>query len=617
MSFSFTRNQYGAIYSMANEGSSGNPVDFEYFFQGVKDFVSGLQQYPKNYGSGTESDPHELCENNASEWSESGDIGTPVDEGVDVSKGSYSIKATKSGSGTCVLMWNENGTFENQFDSNYHYFNPEAGDRIRFEIKPSNAAIKLESVKVWTDSNRTGHEIPYWITHTNDDNGWTLSADTWNEFEWFLRDFDSPNYRFYCKYINRIDFTFSGGVTSDTILIDGLRIEHPDAGIKKYGGNTYVSTYGINITTCYFKQRHAMNLDIVAGACYYGYGLFDIRTCPQFQMGGLGGDVGEYLFPININIDTIETDTYNVRMLSNSADITFDNVNIRVPYWPERHGVYNGTPGNLYGTGAYKMIFRNCNIVSGDLSVMGKIEFRNCVIQGYRHPIWGPDAVLENVKLINMQSSHCWVDWGELRGASFVDWTPTGVHTCVYMRQYRSIIPRTVTIINATHNSNPNYMRLVQAKYWITEEQRVVDQICKFGFTMNVKVKNAAGTLLEEAAVLLLDKDDNVIFDVLTDVNGDIVEQDVIVMEQNLNNPLPDDGSHTEILYPWRTGDTDFETEYYPFKLTISKDGYADYQDDTFELWVPYNQEIVLQEEVLQLPETMIYGAELYDTIIY
>lgn len=618
MAFNFIRTYHGAALQMVSEGSDGNPVDFEYMYEGLKNLGTGLQQYPKVHGSGTESDPYELCENNASEWSVTGDIGALVNEGVDVSKGSYSIKGTKSGSGVFVTKWNDNGTFESEFDPIYHMFNLEAADRVKFEIKPSNAAIKLEAIKIWTDSNRTGHETPYWIRHTNGGNGWTLSADTWNEFELMLRDFDDNYHRFYAKYVNQIDLEFSGGVADDTIFIDGLRLEHPDAGIKKYGASTFVSTYGLVMQDCYFKQENSVNIDIVAGAHYYGYGAFDMRLMHQLQWGGLGYGDGEDLFPINITIDLIETDAYNLRLISNYEDSLFNNVNLTTFTWMQRHGVTNGTPGVFLCSGVNQSKFTNCKIVSGDIMANDTTEFKDCIIAGYRYALWGGGAILNNVTIVNITSSNCWVDYGEFRNSNFVGWFAGIERTLIYNRQYRQVIPRTLTVIDAVHDApDIRYPRINQRKYWITEEQRVVDQICKFGFTMNIKVKNAAGTLLENAAVRLLDKDDNVIFDVLTDVNGVIVEQDVITQEHNLNDPLPDTGSHSYYLYPWREGTTNFDTIYYPFKLTISKDGYADYQDDTFKLWAPYNQEIVLQEEVLPLPETVIYESELYDTIIY
>jgi hypothetical protein len=601
---------------MISEGSSGNPVDFEHFYQGAKGLGTGLQQYPKVHGSGTESDPYELCENNASEWSVTGDIGTPVNEGTDVSKGSYSIKATKSGSGTFVMMWNENGTFESEFGSSYSFFNPEAADRIKLEIKPSNAAIKLDAIKIWSDSNNAGHDQVYYIRHTNDGNGWTLSAGAWNELELFFRDFDDPYYRFYAKYINQIELEFSGGVTSDTVLIDGLRAEHPDAGIKKYGASTYVSTYAMRMNTCYFKQEYSMNLNIVAGAGFYAYGGFHMDLNYQLEWGGEGYGAGEDLFPINIVFDFIETDSYNIRLISNYEDSLFNNVNITTFTWMQRHGMNGSTPGAFYCLASNKQHkFTNCKIISGDIYVDDTVEFKNCTLMGYRYPIWGPDAVLENVKVINLTSAYCWVDYGELRDVNFVDWFTGVARTIIYNRQYRQVTPRTLTIIDATHDaSDPAYPGIQVRKYWITEEQRVVDQICKFGFTMNVKVKNAAGTLLENATVKLVDAYATTVFEVNTDVNGDIVEQDVIIEENNLDNPLPDTGTHVKYLYPWKKGATNFDTIYYPFILTINKAGYAQYKDDNFELWKPYNQEIVLQ---LTTAETVIYSAELYGTTIY
>lgn len=86
---------YNTTYNRieASGGTAEDPLTFkniyDYF---VANPLVADYDYPRRLGS----NPYELCENNASEWSGLNGLGSPSNENVDFTKNSYSIKSTYS-----------------------------------------------------------------------------------------------------------------------------------------------------------------------------------------------------------------------------------------------------------------------------------------------------------------------------------------------------------------------------------------------------------------------------------------------------------------------------------------------------------------------------------------
>jgi len=610
MSYSYVEDYRGGTYVVEGEGTAQAPINFQTLYENLKGLISGLWQVPKNYGAGTLANPYELCENNSSEWTSSGDVGTPTDEAVDYKYNSYSIKGTKTGSDIFAMLWNYNNTYENWDNSSIHWFGLAAARIMKFSIKPS-VEMTLDQIDVFAGDTTT----TYLNSHTNDGSGWTLSSGVWNDFEIEISEFDDPATIFNGNIIAKIGFNFSGGTTSDTILIDGLTFERDDCDVKKLGFSMYEFCFRVALNDCYFKHDTQALVTWFVGSGYYGGAqqLLDVDSY-QFDLGS-----SDDMFPVTIIINSLSSGEKIFEIAADVADMNIFNTQFIQQNWQWDKGVLavSGviTPS---GTLPYKVTFENCLFIIGKMVASNSLVLNNCdficdqqPIQAYQFVADSENPTINGIRVFYKPSVYLWVDRGTLRDVKLYGWTEVaGVYnTFLYQRSYKQTIPFTTTLIDTeTDGVDIDKLRIQQSKYWDNEDQRTVDLIIKWVFTMNMRVKDK-DDVLSGATVTLYDKDENLIFEETTDIYGDIEEQEVITMENNFNNPgtpgVPGSGSF--ILEPWDLGSYPFNTIYQPFTLTIEKNGYQQYRDENFELWEPYEQVIALQPSV-EYVEALIIG---------
>jgi len=126
----------------------------------------------------------------------------------------------------------------------------------------------------------------------------------------------------------------------------------------------------------------------------------------------------------------------------------------------------------------------------------------------------------------------------------------------------------------------------------------------KFWFSFDLKVVDSDGAAVVGATVKVTDTEDTEYSDT-TDVNGKIS----LYVVGYRNEPLP--------VGPPESAAKGTTVDLNPFVLTIEKSDFATYTQEDITIMNAYNQTIALQELIPPLPETIIYGAELYGTTIY
>jgi hypothetical protein len=135
------------------------------------------------------------------------------------------------------------------------------------------------------------------------------------------------------------------------------------------------------------------------------------------------------------------------------------------------------------------------------------------------------------------------------------------------------------------------------------------------GNTVNIKVTNGSITnSLTNANVKLYDKDNNLIFNKTTDINGSIEEQEVYFFEIS-NKPTTITGIANTTNSNW--------TYYSPYTLVIEKEGYRSY-NSTFNITNKVDWTIALEEEtgssggvVVYSPSNKLLNAKKYPYLNY
>lgn len=607
MSYSYDESSWvGPLYTVSGEGTAQAPIDFHIMFENLQGLKTGLYQVPQNYGTGADEDnPYELCENNASEWTSAGDVGSPADEAVDYKYGSYAIKCTKTGTGDFQMRWNENRTYRHWLSSSVDSFNLNAARIIKFSIKPSSS-ITLTRIGI---NAGTSYISTYLHYHTNDGDEWTLNAGVWNDFEIDITEFDTPGIRFLGGLIHQIDFEFSGGSSSDTIIIDGLTFERDDCDIKKYTPTMYECCFHVLVDNCYFAHDTEATVIFNFGSGRYGasYAL-EVNNCDQFDIGDENDK-----FPVVIIYDIITTAANLFFPEANGCDINILNTYFISKNWQYDKGQTTSPAGKIHigGSQPYGIKYENCVISIGTFNVSDLVELKNCDIINKGYVINGADPTIDGVRIFFKPSNYVWSDYGTLRALEFLGWLDDGGQVIFFQRLLWSTDPITLTIIDCESDGVKENAQIIQNKLWHDEEERTTDQILRWGYTMNVTVKGTEGVLVG-ATVKLYDKDDNLLFEETTDENGEIPEQEVITRENNFDDP-PGGTSGSLQLYPWKAENSNFETIYHPFTLIIEKDGYQQYRDEFFELWEPYDQVTALQKPIYykQLIEAEVSKTEV------
>jgi len=194
---------------------------------------------------------------------------------------------------------------------------------------------------------------------------------------------------------------------------------------------------------------------------------------------------------------------------------------------------------------------------SGDFVIYGTVEFRNAFLRGYR-PLWGPTS-LTTQDFTLIETSRLTLE--------------TGTYDKFHIGRVYDYVGKCRADFNIT-NSNWTWVRLLYTDrndrtYNFINGSLHIDRIDLWDYTsgfyrkwtVNIHVQDNAYNDLEGVNVVCKDKDGVEVFNVNTNANGKIPEQQVT--EWQVYN--------ADVLWDDRTMKT-------PHTFTFTKDGYEDYE---------------------------------------
>ncbi|MEA3399304.1 MAG: hypothetical protein U9R00_02205, partial [Patescibacteria group bacterium] len=584
MSYSFISNDTEHYIEISGEGSSGNPIGF-------KDIVDYFETNPISDDLQIPSSG-DLCENNSVAWSSSsGDITTPVDENSITQVGSYSIKATKNGSGQADLEWTaENSTtFSDYFDAN-------CANKVIFWVRTDNANIELDSLVVWKYYNDSLRKIYPTEFRNTDNNGWTFPANTWTKVEIDIRNdfYSRQTTREWWSSVSSFVFSFSGGVSGDNIYIDGLRTELDKPNPTNVYPNLYTFPMSIKMDTSYFSddEFNAVFNSLISSS-------FEANNCSQFDLGseGRGGTIiangfSSYTKPSSLVINPGHN-TANIIGITSSG-----GVNIGTDYSDSL------------------VLFKNCNFYSGS-NLVSSMNYEDTIIHenttiGDTGGLFMGGSYMPTLNILNSNAKDTiysmWQMNGDFKGAKFT--ADSG--RIIYIRGIRDR-DETFNLINPDFSEagDDTYARLMA--YSLPPYGGVGNTYrTNVQFSIDIKVLNSDGSSIENANVVLIDKNSNEAFNVNTTSNGTISTQNVTSRYLEMETV---DESATYINWDPKGVSTTFTNHgisLNPFTLTIS---HQDYPSREFEFTLDEKKDwtIALKDRPISVGSVKVWGTEYAD----
>ncbi|MBN1157402.1 hypothetical protein JXA85_07300 [Candidatus Woesearchaeota archaeon] len=453
-----------------------------------------------------------------------------------------------------TIIYNEDGS-EDSFDT-------WASDEIVFSAKTNNSA-KIIGLAVRTylgSGTYVADRLYYGVQGLRN---YSIN-DTWQEFEFNIRNdtvyhsIDSrigsggaSEYRTYWQNTKQVHVFFDNLSVNDTVWMDGLRFVASDRNPQIVEGksNAY-EMLGLYIDN-YFKDR--------------GFNL---------RMTGLDG-----------RVHITATDYGNIELGDYSGNYSNDGGQIYFTLYGGNAGGYQLYLNHLYIQGVsflwdkavygadvllgYATTCRDCGFTNNYnyFSGAGSWNFLGGYWSGGRYA------------LVATVSS---VDKFTIYKTNYYQLFPTSATISTYKNL--KIIDDTpnkniIYTYNVGYSANKDQARFINfdisecnnPRYRITCSYSVYGDNVYIAFSLNAKLRDEDGDAIEGATVLMTDKIGNVLFTNTTDSLGEIEEQTIDIMKAYANSTW---GSG--YYYYFDTPDVDWIT-YYPFTLTISKEGYQTY----------------------------------------
>ena len=583
---------------------------------------------PRRYGG----DPYELCENNSDEWFGLNGMSNPIDDSSDYTKNNYSISAvveslsvpqaiTSSMSnqyhlyiymsdtsnftlgdevkltrpdGTTVitkiiyistnayirgyaprgflnLESVEGGTVEKPLclvwndDRVEDSFSTTIANQMRFSAKSNGTSSpRITDVivrNIYTEAGNDYSHLVYGAYTTQDFN----LTSSWEDFNITIRDM--LNYHRKDEYVGRgywsrtkkLYFFIDNVSVGDKIWLDGTRFTNTDVNPKSPAQNHYVFSTGLYVLKYFKDSGFNVRFDPLET---YDIAFVNTGDYGDIQLGDYDGSssVGREGGVMSFNHFCTEDTGGLVLTKVESQGVTYTD-------FKNSYGGYN------FGT-ASNSIFRNCNFIN-NMNFFGvdNVSIENCAWMGGRYfsampvsmstdgiTIYQPNYVPFYVRVRNSGV------FAIVKNAKIIG--ETSDYMVVKADSYGITGPdkNSTRFVNfdISECNNPFYSYNIGGNYF--NPLNVL-----FSFSMNLKVIDENGNSLENAEVILKDKNGTIIFDELTDVNGTIPEQYV--------NYYRDYKNYTHNSY--FDDPTDWTT-YYPYTLTINKSGYSTYNTTFF-----------------------------------
>lgn len=451
-----------------------------------------------------------------------------------------------------AIIWNDNLSYAN--------VNYVGTDKLRFAIKTNGTGdakvIGLSIRNYYGSGGDTGARMEY--GHFIQRN---ISINSsWQEFEITLRNETymwahnaDIEYRGYFNQMRKIYFFFDGLNVDDAVWIDGVRFDISDRNPKEIKQNTYVFNSGLMITG-YFKDK--------------GFNTrFDVleTTAPIIFTSASSGDIqlGDYSYG-NIQHEG-GVIHFNTRPRADIGSLTLTNVVAQSIIFMNNKYDYGGY--NLAGTGT---ICRDCTIINcmNYMSASGWTFIRG-TWNGGRYFIGRGGAItVDGLTIYGTSNYPLWPsEIGNLtyRGIKVVDNTSKKniMYTYDYSQTSNSVVGRFVNL-DLSETNNAYYRMNNQYTSWSTS--------LYLGFSFASTITDADGVLLENATVALYDRNDSLIFSILSNSTGQISSQDVMYYQAYGNKSL---GTLKDFYFENESSNW---IKYFPFTLKVTKTGYRDYQ---------------------------------------
>ncbi len=143
--------------------------------------------------------------------------------------------------------------------SNSVYFNASIAQKIKFQIKTTDANIKLVGVQYgsYYSSSLPDYYGMTLFSGENSNQYWTITSGSWNTIDIDIRSQGRQTDNYYREWTHRISsikFFFIGGTTGD-ILIDDLRFECPDPNPEAIDESITKIHTGITFDNCYLDDN--------------------------------------------------------------------------------------------------------------------------------------------------------------------------------------------------------------------------------------------------------------------------------------------------------------------------------------------------------------------------
>jgi len=433
-------------------------------------------------------------------------------------------------------------------------------------------------------------------------------TSSWQDIEYVFRDDFIPlgwginsGVRAYYARVARIYFFFDGLSVGENVWLDGVRMVLRDPNPKELsyneyefftplyigaGGVTHFRDHGFLVKFTMLEQTMITN---AAGTSITANG-----SIGDIQLGDWNGT-------------DKEGGTFYFNQFSSEDNGAFIMQNVRC------QGIQFQSKKDVYAFANFSTAsgsqFRNCNFVN-QINFYGafNVSFENCAFMGGRYFMAFPGAeiVINGMTVYGIGSYPFFIRgvavMTDFKGLKIID--ATANKSLVYADSYGEG-PNGVRFVNfdISECNNPQMGVSISGPY--------NKPLNKFAFSFNLTVTNGDGVVIENANVIMKDKDGNELFNVNTNSSGAITEQ-IVTYYQNDPDSVVHDSLYFDNESLWVT--------FYPYTLTITK---ANYQTYTRTFFDSYTRDLEVAKKgakweiALQLPKTVIHSAELYGATIY
>jgi len=448
-------------------------------------------------------------------------------------------------------------------------------EKVIFWVKVNNTDTRLEYVENRDRYGANGNAFHYgnkWLINQ------TFTADTWTKVEIDIRDYgigSKRSARDWWKTVSSFIFRFADADGAE-IKLDGLHIYLEDPNPRELATNVIlfpieIRNYCINSIDFYFKENNRVVVfDMLQGS------MIEHTSCngesTYYNFGDPGNSTASDK-PLGLSIywNTWGDGYTNIYLSGRDQNmcIAIDGVYLSSTDVSGYDGLqFQFNRINTTCTTIKNSLFENI----GDFSWGYFNEIDNIQIKGNRYtPLGATSATVNNARFW-INDGIIWIDEGLSRNSEIVEISNTGsLKGVFYGRDYGSSSDRTTTFVDWKF---PEDIFTNDKYYWSSTSSYTTNcMYLNFSNSVDFSIKDSDGLPISGATVTVQDKDDNIVWSNVSDVDGNTDVGDIVYRYYFGGCNAVDDG----IIYLDEPNAT-----FNPFKLTVSASGYNDwvYTDD-------------------------------------